>query len=65
MAGGLISVVRSHILKERKRRNNFRVFILFFFFFFFADISNLAYYDGPNRSVLPYVVVLQPGNIDE
>ena len=64
MAGGLISVVRSHILKEKKRRNNFRVFF-FFFFFFFVDISNLAYYNGPNRSVLPYVVVLQPGNIDE
>ena len=59
MAGGLISVVRPHILKEKRRRNNFRVF------FFFVDISNLAYYNGPNRSVLPYVVVLQPGNIDE
>ena len=32
---------------------------------FFVDISNLAYYNGPNRSVLPYVVVLRPGNIDE
>ena len=64
MAGGLISVVRSHILKEKKEEEIISGFSSFFFFFF-VDISNLAYYNGPNRWVLPYVVVLQPGNIDE
>ena len=65
MAGGLISVVRSHILKEKKEEIISGFSSFFLFFFFFVDISNLAYYNGPNRSVLPYVVVLQPGNVDE